>query len=566
MKKNNLLKTSALLMAASMLLTACTTTNAGDSNNQDAENSPSSSSAVVETDTQSEEDSGIFTPNGEYPIVKEGEELVVSVFAPLRVGIESYELNEQTLWFQEKTGITLEWIAVNSSDRVTKQNAMLNSDTYTDVMLDTYFSASEQLLYGQQGIIVPLNDLIAEYGPNVQNSFDNNPVIADTMTLSDGNIYGLPIFGEYAVNVAPNKMYVNTVWLDNLGLEIPTTTQEYEDMLYAFINDDPNQNGEKDEIGLIGSTNGWNTNPNTFLLNSFTMYNAGQSNDMYVDNGKIVYTRTTDEYKEGLKYLNSLFTQGLMDSGTYSLTTDSVMTLANQEGDNVIGAFTSGHQATFFNVGDTRWQDYTAISPLEGPDGVRYAFNNPTLGQCVFVITDKCQEPEAVMRAWDILHTEEGFMRNVYGVYGVDYIDAEEGMLNRVGGEATYTMLTEVGERGERSWNQLTTHTYIPDHDLLWSADENDLQTQLYQDTMDNYVDYLQPVEMILPSLSYDVEAAAEIALLEVELDTYINASVIDFITGNLNFEEDWNEYLEYVQDLGVERYVELVQAAYDAN
>ena len=155
--------------------------------------------------------------------------------------------------------------------------------------------------------MIPLNDLIDQYGPNIKARLAENPQLKTQMTALDGNIYAIPSLDSAGIshgNVGA-KLWMNLAWLDKLGLQMPTTTEEFKNVLVAFKTKDPNGNGLADEIPLTGAINTWCGDPYIFLLNAFDYY------DPYVPiklkDGTISLCANTDGFKEGLKYINDLY-------------------------------------------------------------------------------------------------------------------------------------------------------------------------------------------------------------------------------------------------------------------
>ncbi len=79
------------------------------------------------------------------------------------------------------------------------------------------------------------------------------PQVKSLITLLDGKIYGLPHINDCYHCSMSQKMWVYKPWLDKLGLKVPETTDEFEAMLKAFKEKDPNGNGKADEIPLSGT-------------------------------------------------------------------------------------------------------------------------------------------------------------------------------------------------------------------------------------------------------------------------------------------------------------------------
>ncbi|OON94215.1 MAG: hypothetical protein ATN31_04150 [Candidatus Epulonipiscioides saccharophilum] len=512
-----------------------------------------------------------LTPNGTYPIVQEGSELTISVFAPLRGGVPTYHPDENSLSarFAEETGITFEYQEVPSADRQTKLNTLMTSSSYPDVILDHFWSASEQLLYAEQGIILPLNDLIAEYGPNIQKVLDAKPLVKDNITLLDGNIYSLPSVGIAMHMSSSYKLWINEDWLDNLGLDMPQTTEEFTEVLRAFKTKDANGNGDpNDEIPLSGSLTGWNAAAHNFLLNSFTYYSS-QSKFMYSDNGQLVYSRTTDEFKDGVKYLNSLYEEGLIDELYFTQSSQQLQQVGNNPGDTILGSSTGGSIASFLTIGDSdRWLEYTAVPPLEGPDGVRNAILSPDYGNMTFAISSECESPEAVIRAWDLMflgQEQDLFQHNLQGEYGIDYADAEPGAVNVLGEPAKYIRLSNSSEMGTRYWNQLGPW-FRPDDQELWFAAKpgGDIEAVLYNETKNKYVPYQPDPSLLIPPLGFAIDESRELIDIEQVLNTYFDQTFAEFVTGKLDIDENWDSYVTEMNKIGLPRYLELYQQKYD--
>ena len=94
--------------------------------------------------------------------------------------------------------------------------------------------------------------------PNIKRFLDENSDAMNMATDADGAIYALP--GQPALRpYSGDVLYVNQVWLDNLGMEAPTTTEEFFDMLVRFRDEDPNGNGIQDEVGFSGYAGGGGT-------------------------------------------------------------------------------------------------------------------------------------------------------------------------------------------------------------------------------------------------------------------------------------------------------------------
>ena len=102
--------------------------------------------------------------------------------------------------------------------------------------------------YGTQGVLVPLEDMIPTYAPNVALLMQQKPAFKSLITAPDGHIYALATGAAAPWSDISWHLHINNDWLERLGLEMPTTTDEFYEVLLAFKNSDPNGNGDADEI------------------------------------------------------------------------------------------------------------------------------------------------------------------------------------------------------------------------------------------------------------------------------------------------------------------------------
>ncbi len=102
-------------------------------------------------------------------------------------------------------------------------------------------------------MFIPLEDYVEKYCPNIKAAWEARAHYASDGYQSDGHIYGLP--GKKPLRPKGcDTPFINKAWLDRLGLEMPTTVDEWYEVLKAFWEQDANGNGDpNDEIPLTGS-------------------------------------------------------------------------------------------------------------------------------------------------------------------------------------------------------------------------------------------------------------------------------------------------------------------------
>jgi len=110
-----------------------------------------------------------------------------------------------------------------------QKNIMLSTNDYPDGFFGYNTLSMDDLnLYGPMGVFIPVDDLIDQYCPNYKDVLSRFPNLDGMSTsLADGKKYSWGTVNESPARDYPDNLYINKTWLDNLGLEVPTTMEEY---------------------------------------------------------------------------------------------------------------------------------------------------------------------------------------------------------------------------------------------------------------------------------------------------------------------------------------------------
>ena len=498
---------------------------------------------------------------GEMPIVDEP--ITLSIFFQQEPQVLDYEDNKLTKFLEEKTNIHIEWNLVLSKDKDQKLNLLLaTGQDLPDVFMGGMTTA---LLvdYAGQGLVVPLNDYIDNSSKWFVEMLEDLPEVKKMITAPDGNIYGLPSINTERPNMMPYRCWINQTWLDNLGLEMPTTTDEFKSVLEAFKTQDPNGNGQADEIAFMGASGGWATNPEAFLMNSFMQYHPTFRYN--VVDGQVTPVFTYDEYREGLKYLNDLCQNGLLDPSSFTQDVAQLKQIFENPDIAILGSLVAGGPNTYSNMNGERFKEYVAVPPLKGPEGVQYAAYNPYqyLNQAFcYVITRDCENPEAAFRLCDLMYSEEVSMFTRLGEKGTDWVEAPEGSIGVDGEPAMYEAILVYGTDQQSHWQNRNPYYNFFGNKCVRSEDPYELQGYLW-DVMLQYEPYIPAEENCLPPIINTAEEAKEFNEITTVLYQYVDESRVKFITSG-GIDEGWQAYLDELNNIGLDRAVELTQAAYD--
>ncbi len=306
---------------------------------------------------------------------------------------------------------------------------------------DLLFNATtSQDFYMYTGLFEELTPLIDSCAPNIKKMFKEQP---DTLARAKGiddKIFGVGNYNSEQVTVQ-GSTFINKVWLDNLGLSVPTNWDELYNVLKAFRNGDPNKNGSTTDeipmdfwfmstygaINLIGSTGiqtvSLSSNESGFFAEDSIVKNY------YVD----------PRFRELIVYLHKLYSEGLINPEAFTHDYGAMTTLAQGSGKTArVGVQFAWDAATIF--GTTLADQYIVLPPLKqsatSTDNVRYCYESfKAFSSSAFAVSmsTSCPNKEAAMRFFDAFYSPRNSAQSLYGGIKDGYIKDE--------GNDTFTVL-----------------------------------------------------------------------------------------------------------------------------
>lgn len=487
-----------------------------------------------------------------FPIVDE--EIQLTMMAP-GSGVEEWENMELLTDYAEKTNIQFKYITPPISDFQTKLNLAFTSGDIGDII---YGAGTDNLTpgmevdYGEQGVLMPLEDLIEAYAPNLKKMLEERPDIQKSITTVDGHIYSLPMVSdETTAQWYTGPLWYNGKWLDELGVEeLPKTTDEFYELLKRFKEEDPNGNGQPDEIPLLdvkmNSSRPW-------LLAAFGIKEWG----IEENNGKVRYTPMEEAYKEYLTYMHKLYEEGLLDSETFSQSDEQKKAKGQ---DNRIGVFPDWY--AFFTTGESEEEAVgnPMFYPLTNDDSREPVIPlGHGMSRGAFSISESNPNPEASIRWIDYFYSSEGFEYLNMGPEGYlwEWEDEEKGTKKKLDTPDGY-------ESSEDYRGSLT-----PDYGITTPSLRSDLDS-LGEDTIFEQFIKKETAEKIEPfgEIGYPLvyltkEEQKEVNTIEVDLKSYVEQMEAKFITG-VEPLSNWDNYVDTIEKMNIERYVEIYQNAYN--
>ncbi|MFD1385761.1 extracellular solute-binding protein [Oceanobacillus oncorhynchi subsp. oncorhynchi] len=459
--------------------------------------------------------------------------------------------------YEEMTNMDITWNMVPADGLEERRNLALASGDLPDVFYSANLPVSDVQKYGSQGTFIPLNDLIEEYAPNIKKVLDENPDIRKGITFPDGNIYSIPTVysPDFSSLLIGAKGWINGDWLEQLDMDNPETTEEFYEYLKAVKETDLNGNGKNDEIPL--SSVAEMSRIIHWISGAFGVQNRGQLHtliDSDPDSEDIRFYPIADQYKEMLEYLNMLYEEGLIEQNIYSLEVDQHLASA---ADDLYGA------VQFYNpmelYGKEVGEQFIPGNALEGPDGTKMytGITSPVLSLGNFLITSENENPEAALRWIDYFWSEEGQKMFFMGIEGETYEETEDGpkLTEEITDNPDGLTLTQA--LAKYIINPGGNHPVIVT-DEYFTGSENAPADVEAAEQLEPYL-----IDEIWPAFTYTAEENDRIAVLETDLQKYVEEMQAGFITGENDFSE-WDAYVETIQEMGYDEYMEIQQAAYE--
>lgn len=495
------------------------------------------------------------------PVKITDEPAELDIWVSVSTSIEDFETNQTTLWYEEKTGVHVNWTQVSSAETATKFNLSIASNEYPDIY--SYALKPDQVIqYANAGIFIPLNDLIDEHAPNIKAVFDANPEVREAITAPDGNIYTLLRTDPATYTLVEDKLFVMADWLnayiEATGNEAPVTLDEFEEMLIYWRDNDMNGNGEKDEIAIMGSDGG--ANIIRFLASSFQLT---PTNYMIVNEDNTVsYAPVTDEFREALIWINHLYEEGLIAEETFIQDSTQLKSVVGKEDKSArtVGSFVGfwqGVAASPAAMSDA-YDAYVALAPLEGDDGVRQCSSRGffTLDLCG-AITKDCEDPVLAIKWLDWWFSYDGMIMIDYGMEGINWEWVDTPAIN--GTTPARAFLTDRNVLQNVHWH-VNSVPYYRTIDSLFGRAPTDHVPYLYEGAL-----VYEPYEVAqgFPQLAWctDMDVLNENNELSTVIGDYILQALVQFVTGAEDIEDDaaWENFKSTLDTLGLERYLETV-------
>jgi putative aldouronate transport system substrate-binding protein len=492
-----------------------------------------------------------------YPIVNE----TVTLTALVGTGPDSpSDLNTITIIkeAEEETNVHIDWIGVSAGTALNERKSLMLA---TDDLPDIFYSRvtdTELAKYGAEGSFIPMEDLIAQYAPNLSAILEARPDLRAYATAPDGHIYGVPKVSEGPWS-AVNRIYgINTKWLNDLNLEMPTNLAEFEAVLIAFRDKDPNGNGIADEVPLSFSA-GDNFSIAVFEY-VFSALGLPINSSLFDIKDEKVYCVATDPaFRQGVEILAKWYAEGLIDPESFIMNHGQWTAKLNLE-PSIMGVAPCWDIADYIATPELL-ADYDYMPALKNNDGSDpIMVCPPTYGyfRGSGVITKACEHPEVAMRYIDYWFTPLNSYQSMEGKIGERLFRQEDGSLQLSSGDTTQV--------GAMEWARQASCLAF---DGIWYVDAQQYATELRLPSTDkkvahitaNILPYADPDPWIAPF--YTPEESEAIAIKLTDIRNLINREAGNWIINGVD-DAKWDSLQSELAKIGLDDVLSIVQVAYD--
>lgn len=499
---------------------------------------------------------GVVNPTG-WPIVDEP--ITMSMMGP-GVGLEDWENMPFFTYLNEATNVNWEFTTPPQGDFATHLNLAFNTGNLPDVIFGGGVSAAQQIDFGSQGIILPLQDLIAEYAPNLTALLDANPEIRSNITAPDGNIYAIPrvVRGVESYWMA-GPLWFNGEWLEALDAEVPTTLDEFTALMFRFRDEMPAILGV-DQVFPIsdGGAMVWVRN---WFLSAFGITTRAQE----VVDGVVHYGSMTDNYRAYLEWMNMAYNEGLLHPEIFTMSPEANSALG-QNGQ--VGFFQSWYSMFFLGHTDEQGLSNPMFHPLTSEWSPTPVIPlSPRMSAGTFVLSADNPNPAAAVRWIDFFFSEEGAKFSFFGPEGAYYDLATNDAGEEVMVYSANRDLDDVDFRGRVTpfFNFPAPHLLMDFPPVLHDANDEpnfDFRNFLEQETQTKIVPYGR---VPFPPTMLSQEEADQLAIINADLLGFLDQQEALFITASEPITDaQWAEFLATQEQIGVQTIIDVFQAAYD--
>jgi putative aldouronate transport system substrate-binding protein len=466
---------------------------------------------------------------------------------------------------EDEAGVEVEWQQI-TADWGQKKAPMLASGDVPDLFFGGSVWDSDFAMY--QGLFVDMAPLIEQHGTNIKKMFQEKPETLVLAKQPGGEIYAVPKYQRYWPKTN-GTMFINKVWLDNLGLPPPSTWDELYKVLVAFKNGDPNGNGDKtDEIPM--DFIGQDCYGPLMLLGAtgIQLTNWGNNtNGYFAENGVVKNFWTDTRYRDLMIFMNKLWRAELINPEALTADYSTFQSVARGQDKTAKVGFTWGWESGD-RFGVEVADQYISLPPLKMSANTSvdprwmYDFYGLNMDGNRVSMTTRCKNQEAAMKFIDVFYNPEKSLQVLFGGITDGNIRKES--------DGSYTILPPQDpsiDPGTWKWT-----TAFADGGPIFLSDSMKVnlgadmaKVTVEKAVYDHAFTLIDPKKDILPAqfLKYSTDDNNTLAMNQTNFKNIINAKYAQWMTEG-GIEAEWDQYVRDLVNSGIEQNNKIIQGYFD--
>ncbi|MFD2703323.1 extracellular solute-binding protein [Paenibacillus shunpengii] len=508
----------------------------------------------AEEPNEGDQEAPVVTEETTYPIETD---VTLSYWGELPgnlIGVKA--THDEVPFFQEwqkATGVPLSYTAPPSGQAQEALNVMLASGDLPDMIEYNFLGfpgGPEKAI--KDGYIIELNELIDKYAPNLKKYLSEHPEIDKMVKTDSGSYYAFPFIREDEYLRVFQGPIIRKDWLDELGLPIPETIDEWTTTLRAF----KEQKGAAAPFSVVSKPRFFNDSGNGAFLGAF-----GVTRGFYQVDGQVKFGPAEPGFKEYLRLFNSWYTEGLIDKNVATTDLKAI--------DSNMASGETG--ATVGNTGGGigKWQP---LVEANDPDAVLAAAPYPVLNkgevpmfgqrnqayssEGTVAVTSTSENPELAVKMLDYGYSEEGHMFFNFGKEGVSYNLTEDG----------YPQFTELLLKNPDNLApaQAISMYARSSYNGPFVQDRRYIEQYLALETQREAIEIWSKTDAekySLPPITPNPEESSEYATIMNDINTLVDEMTIKIILGTDPVDE-FESYVAKMKQLNLDRAIEIQMAA----
>ena len=474
----------------------------------------------------------------------------ISIWAPNSANAQktmsNFAESDYYIELERRTGISVQFTHPALGEENQSFNLLISSGDYPDIVEMapgyTYPGGYDKSI--EDGVFLKLNDLVAHYAPNYDKLLNSKAQVKKEGTTDAGNI---PCFYSISVD-GPQPPWLGLVvrkdWLDDLGLDLPVTYDDWHDMLVAFRDE------KGAEAPMMLHYSGFPA------LDIFTGGFGVAQNYFQVDN-VVKYGPLEPGYREYLTMMNSWYAENLVDKD-FATKRDFI-----PSNDYTTTERTGAYYDIYFNLSVNKSRstnpNYEAVAvptPVKkAGDILHIRQTNTDTGVVCWAVTSNCKDPVTVVRWIDYGYSPDGEILAAYGIEGKTFEygpDGKPAFNEFIYNNPDGLSLSEAYHKYAKHGGAVAYHW-----DREWAGQPKANLDCLDIWSKDNDGSYL------LPPITLNTEEGTEYARIYGDIETYVSEMVVNFILGQEPL-SNYDAFLTQLKNMNVDRAIELQQAALD--